>query len=400
LPPALPRLLADNYVPLALTAAMALGAAYPKPGLWAADRLGVTSLATAGIFLISVLGVRGEQALRALRAWREVAFGLLSILFITPLLAAPLAAALPLEPRALATGLAVFFCMPTTLSSGVALTAVAGGDAALALLLTVSSNFLGTVTAPWAVAKLLSGVGGGGLGGETTAASIDPVPLLRSLAKTVAAPLVVGSALRSLPLGNHAIARAVDANRTRLAYVSTALLALVPWSQVSRAVAGGAALRPAPLAAAAAAGLAIHVGLLLFNLAAVRALDLGRGGGGGGGCGGGSGGRKKGVGDAERQEQEQEQALFGARVALVLCCSQKALAVAVPVVAALFASSSSSSLSSSTLAATASIPIVILHMLQTAFDGLVAARVAKRREREKKRKEQNLSLSSPKHFFS
>ena len=117
-------------------------------------------------------------------------------------------------------------------------------------------------------------------------------------------------------------------------------------------------------------------------LAAVRALDLGRGGGGGGGCGGGSGGRKKGVGDAERQEQEQEQALFGARVALVLCCSQKALAVAVPVVAALFASSSSSSLSSSTPAATASIPMIILHTLQTAFDGLVAARVAKRRERE------------------
>lgn len=390
-------------MPLALTAAMALGATFPEPGLWSADRLGVTSLATAGIFLISVLGVRGDQALRALRAWREVAFGLLSILVLTPLLAAPLAASLPLEPRVLATGLAVFFCMPTTLSSSVALTAAAGGDAALALLLTVSSNFLGTVTAPWAVAKLLSdGALGGGLGGEQTAVaaasaaaaataagtaaiSIDPVPLLRSLAKTVAAPLVVGSALRSLPFGNYAIARAVDANKRKLAYVSTALLALVPWSQVSRAVAGGATLRPAPLAAAAAAGLAIHVGLLLFNLAAVRALDLGSGGFGSGGR------RRKGFGDAEREEQEaqeQEQALFGARVALVLCCSQKALAVAVPVVAALFASSSSSSssLSPSTLAATASIPIVILHMLQTAFDGLVAARVAKRRESDKKEK--------------
>jgi len=65
----------------------------------------------------------------------------------------------------------------------------------------------------------------------------------------------------------------------------------------------------------------------------------------------------------------------------VLCCSLKALAVAV-LFAALFASSSSSSLSSSTPAVTASIPMIILHTLQTAFDGLVAARVAKRRERE------------------
>ena len=140
---------------------------------------------------------------------------------------------------------------------------------------------------------------------------------------------------------------------------------------MSRAVAAGAAPPAAPLAAASAAGLAIHAGLLLFNLAAVRALDLGR-----------SGGRSsRGGGDAEREEQ----ALFGARVALVLCCSQKALAVAVPVVAALFASSapSPSASSPSAVAATASIPIVILHMLQTAFDCVVAARVAKRRGKRK-----------------
>ena len=359
------RFLRENYLPLGLVLGMTLGFLFPAPGLRAAD-LGVTSLATAGIFLISGLSLKREEATRALKSWKEVAFGLLSILVITPLLAAPLAASIPLEPQALAAGLGVFFCMPTTLSSGVALTAAAGGDAALALLLTVSSNLLGVITAPWTVATLLSGVivvgggggGGGGGGASTTAAAIaiDPLPLLKALAKTVAAPLVLGAALRSLPLGKRRpIAGFADLNKRRLSYLSAALLASVPWSQVSRAVAGGAVPPLAPLAAAAAAGLLIHSALLLFNLAAVNLLRLGG--------------------------SEPGQA-FRAKIALVICTSQKTLTVAVPAVAALYASSNgaSASATAAAAAATAMMPIVLLHMLQTALDGFLVARVASKRD--------------------
>ena len=346
---------------------MTVGFFFPGPGLRAAD-LGVSSAATAGIFLISGLSLKREEAARALKSWREVAFGLLSILLITPLLAAPLAASFPLEPKALATGLGVFFCMPTTLSSGVALTAAAGGDAALALLLTVSSNLLGVLTAPWAVAALLPGavVGGGGAaaaaaGGKKAAAAaaaaaasiaIDPLPLLRALAKTVAAPLVVGAALRSFSVRKRQpFADLADRNKRGLLYVSAALLATVPWSQVSRAVAGGAAPPPAPLAAAAALGLALHCGLLLFNLAAVSLFRLGG---------------------------EDPAQAFRARIALVICTSQKTLTVAVPAVAARYASSGSKAAASGAgaAAATAMMPIVLLHMLQTALDGFLVARVS------------------------
>ena len=349
---------------MGLVAGMTLGFFCPSPGLRAAE-LGVTSWATAGIFLISGLSLKREEASRALRSWREVAFGLLSILLFTPLLAAPLAASFPLEPKALATGLGVFFCMPTTLSSGVALTAAAGGDAALALLLTVSSNLLGVLTAPWAVATLLSGVGSaGGAAGKAAAAAaaaiaIDPLPLLRALAKTDAAPLVLGAVLRSLSLNKNKrrpFAAFADVNKRRLSYVSAALLATVPWSQVSRAVAGGAAPPLAPLAAAAGAGLLIHCGLLLFNLAAVTLLRLGG------------------------PEPGQR---FRARIALVICTSQKTLTVAVPAVAALYASSKGgSSSAAAAAAATSMLPIVLLHMLQTALDGFLVARVASRARKE------------------
>jgi predicted Na+-dependent transporter len=41
------------------------------------------------------------------------------------------------------TGLAMFCCMPTTLSSGVTLTQLVGGNTALALAMTAISNLLG-----------------------------------------------------------------------------------------------------------------------------------------------------------------------------------------------------------------------------------------------------------------
>ena len=134
-------------------------------------------------------------------------------------------------------------------------------------------------------------------------------------------------------------------------YVSAALLATVPWSQVSRAVAGGAAPPPAPLAAAAALGLALHCGLLLFNHAAVSLFRLGG---------------------------EDPAQAFRARIALVICTSQKTLTVAVPAVAALYASSGSKAAASGAgaAAATAMMPIVLLHMLQTALDGFLVARVS------------------------
>jgi sodium/bile acid cotransporter 7 len=52
-----------------------------------------------------------------------IAYGLTSILLLTPLLGLA-AVQLPLQPPALALGLGVFCCMPTALSSGVTFTQV------------------------------------------------------------------------------------------------------------------------------------------------------------------------------------------------------------------------------------------------------------------------------------
>jgi len=64
-----------------------------------------------------------QEARRALQSWGAWAYGLAFILVLSPL-AALAVLQVPLLPREFAVGLAVFCCMPTTLTSGVSLTQV------------------------------------------------------------------------------------------------------------------------------------------------------------------------------------------------------------------------------------------------------------------------------------
>ena len=65
-----------------------------------------------------------------------------------------------------------------------------GGNAALALLLTVGTNLAGIFTMPFMLCWLLD-TGG-------SAVALSPGPLLRSLMKTILLPLLVGAGSRAL----------------------------------------------------------------------------------------------------------------------------------------------------------------------------------------------------------
>lgn len=112
----------------------------PKAGT-AAAAAGAGPAATIGIFFISGLLLQKGESLAALRSTAAVAYGLITALLITPLLALGIVR-LPLQPPEVALGLAIFCCMPTTLSANVMLTTVSGGNTAVALLLTIASNTL------------------------------------------------------------------------------------------------------------------------------------------------------------------------------------------------------------------------------------------------------------------
>lgn len=54
------------------------------------------------------------------------------------------------------------------------------------------------------------------------------------------------------------------------------LLILVPWMQISKAVMSNVPVTPSALTAVLAAGIALHLVFLAFNLTATTALQLGR----------------------------------------------------------------------------------------------------------------------------
>lgn len=90
-------------------------------------------------------------------------------------------------PKEFGIGLAIFACMPTSLSSGVTLVIQGYGNGALGLLLTVSSNLIGIFVCPIFVKMVL---------GSIPNADVDVVQLLIKLTVSILIPLLVGKGLR------------------------------------------------------------------------------------------------------------------------------------------------------------------------------------------------------------
>ncbi|XP_059285451.1 probable sodium/metabolite cotransporter BASS4, chloroplastic isoform X2 [Lycium ferocissimum] len=224
----------NNFLPLALIGGVALGFANPALGCLA-DRYYLSKISTFGIFIVSGLTLRSDEVGAAAEAWPVGLFGLVSILFFTPLFS-KIILLLKLQPQEFVTGLAIFSCMPTTLSSAVALTRLAGGNSALALATTLISNLLGIVIVPFTISKLIAaGVG----------VSVPAEQLFRSLVLTLLVPLIIGKA---------------------------------PFIQVSRSRSLLLLVKPAVFLLAVVLGVLLHLILLAFNALAIPLLSAISGG--------------------------------------------------------------------------------------------------------------------------
>lgn len=138
------------------------------------------------IFFIFGVTLDSSELLQAVKAWKAVAYGLASMLFLSPLFGFA-AVRLPFTPPEFALGLAVMACVPSSLSSGVTLVIQGYGNGALALLFTVAGNIMGIVTAPLMVKAVL---------GSLTDARVDSVDLLVKLGVSIFMPVCVGKAVR------------------------------------------------------------------------------------------------------------------------------------------------------------------------------------------------------------
>ncbi|BBN15702.1 solute carrier family 10 (sodium/bile acid cotransporter), member 7 [Marchantia polymorpha subsp. ruderalis] len=257
---ALTQFVDSNFLPVALLGAMLLGLTWPAPGQ-ALHRMGISKWVTTTFFLLFGLTSGSKDVEKAASAWPAGLFGMISILLLTPLAAIPILW-LPITPRELATGLAIFASVPTTLSSGVALTQIAGANIGLALGLTVFSNLFSVVTMPF----FLTGIVGQGIG-----VSIPPGPLLKSLIQTLLLPLILGKIVRETfpDLG-----KLMDSKRKYLSKITTLLMSLVPWMQMSNSRCMLHQIGPLDLFISIAAGSILHIVYLIGNSGLMKVWPL------------------------------------------------------------------------------------------------------------------------------
>lgn len=255
---------ANNFLPIVLVSGVALGLANPSLGCLV-DKYYLSKFSTFGIFFISGLTLRSEEIGAAAEAWPVGIFGLGSILCFTPFFSR-LFLQLQLQPKEFMTGLAIFSCMPTTLSSGVALTQLAGGNSALALAMTVISNLLGILIVPFSISNFIAdGVG----------VSVPTKQLFQSLVLTLLVPLILGKVFRESFKG---LANSVDQKCKLFSMISAIFLSFVPWIQVSRSRSLLLMVKPSIFFVAIGMGALLHLILLAFNTLAIQILSAVSGG--------------------------------------------------------------------------------------------------------------------------
>mmetsp|Transcript_27291 Transcript_27291/g.68726 ORF Transcript_27291/g.68726 Transcript_27291/m.68726 type:complete len:439 (+) Transcript_27291:338-1654(+) len=261
-----------HFLPLGLVLALIIGLAFPLPGAWlGGHRVGnykvVQTICIVGIFIISGLTLKSSEVKAALKAWAAFLYGVVAILFLTPLLGMALVH-VPFDSPSFAIGFAVFCCVPTTLTSGVTLATQAGGNTALALMLTVTTNILGVFTTPLMLSAVLAVAG---LQGDTGEIDFDTGKLVLNLFLTILVPTIVGKIVREC---HHAVAPWVTAHKLPLGLTNSGLLIAIVWMTVSAGQEAIVSQAATTLLLVVALGIALHLVFLLLNGAAVWGLRL------------------------------------------------------------------------------------------------------------------------------
>jgi len=155
-------------------------------GRWVKEHHG-PDLVIIFIFLFSGLSLRLDPLRRGGADLTGICLAEINIFIVAPVVAA-MFGWLPLD-RGVMIGLFLVAVMPSTLSSGVVMTAAAGGNAAHALMITILANSLAVVTIPHVLSLLLLTIG------KSVVISIDKGAIMRTIGLLVLLPLIIGMLL-------------------------------------------------------------------------------------------------------------------------------------------------------------------------------------------------------------
>ncbi len=172
------------------------------------------------IFIFSGLALTPEQLKKGLTDVKGVLLTLVVIFIMAPVMAA-LFGLLPLQTGIL-IGLFLVAVMPSTLSSGVVMTAESGGNAAHALVTTITANSLAAFTIPFTLSFLLQIIG------ASASITIDKAAMMLKIFLLVVVPLMGGLALKAIWPGLY------ERVGAQLNKVNQGLIILIVWIALSQ----------------------------------------------------------------------------------------------------------------------------------------------------------------------
>ncbi|AKH19831.1 bile acid:sodium symporter [Sedimenticola thiotaurini] len=175
------------FLPIGLVVAFLIAWFLPEPGS-ALQQMGIIPWMVVTIFLVNGYQTVLSQMPLSGKLWTTAIVAILINLLISPFLGLAAASLLAL-PSAAAIGLIITATVPSTLSSGIVLTQLAGGDGIKALFLTILLNLVGIFTIPFILPAVLDNVG---------TLDLSPWPLLKQLLLIVLLPFVIGMLVRRM----------------------------------------------------------------------------------------------------------------------------------------------------------------------------------------------------------
>ncbi len=319
------RLLRDWFL-IGMAAAVVLAGLFPEVGRTGGP-LRPELLAPVGIFLVFLLhglGLAPEKLLAGLSRWRlhllvqVFTFGVFPALFLL----FDLVAGERVAPE-LRLGFLFLCALPSTISSSVAMTGIAGGNVAGAVFNASLSSVLGVVLTP-ALLELLA---------RTPVAALSLPEAIGKLGAMVILPMLLGQLLRPVLGGRAARLKAATNGADRL------VILLLVYASFSDSVASGIFQQhPAGIFVVAVLGVALLLAIVLsLSTFAARALGF---------------------------EKEDE-------IAAVFCGSKKTLASGIPIARVLFGAHPGLGL--------IVLPLMFYHQLQLVAGAVLAERYAARR---------------------
>jgi sodium/bile acid cotransporter 7 len=175
------------FLPVGLLLAFLIAWLAPDPGA-ILQQLGLIPWMVVTIFLINGYQTSLKQLPHGGEILSASIIAILISLLISPFVGLAVISVVAF-PVGAAIGLVVMATVPPTLSSGIVMTQIAGGNVAKALFLTILLNLIGVFTIPFMLQLTLDSVG---------IISISPLPLLKQLILIVIIPFIVGMVLKSV----------------------------------------------------------------------------------------------------------------------------------------------------------------------------------------------------------